>query len=307
MNIIQKLIPTKYTRIRPGIKMTPKYITIHETANTSKGANAKAHANLLYNGNQSRVASWHFTVDDKEIYQHLPTNEVGYHAGDGSGPGNRQSIGIEICVNSDGNFEKAKANAAWLVRYLMQKHNIPIGNVVQHNKWSGKNCPANLRKSGWSAFINLVKNGVETPKPEPYDPNPEYHRLLKLKDPMMRGEDVKRVQKRLNTKPVDGIYGPATKADVEMWQSLHDEKGNVVPKGKGLVVDGIVGPKTWNALFPQKQEPKRLPMIRVQVKDGKTGESHPIVDSQVEEVLLNYIKQEIHKLDGTNRIEVFIR
>ena len=232
MNIIQKLIPTKYARIRPGIKMTPKYITIHETGNTLKGANAKAHANLLYNGNQERVASWHFTVDDKEIYQHLPTNEVGYHAGDGSGPGNRQSIGIEICVNSDGNFEKAKANAAWLVRYLMQKHNIPIGNVVQHNKWSGKNCPANLRKSGWSAFINLVKNGVETPKPEPYDPNPEYHRLLNLKDPMMRGEDVKRVQNCLKTKSVDGIYGPATKADVEMWQSLHDKKEMLYQKGK---------------------------------------------------------------------------
>lgn len=276
--------------------MTPKYITIHETANTSKGANAKAHANLLYSGNQSRVASWHFTVDDREIYQHLPTNEIGYHAGDGGGSGNRQSIGIEICVNSDGNFTKAKANAAWLVRHLLTKHNIPIGNVVQHNRWSGKNCPANLRKSGWSAFINQIKGVTTTPpKPEPYDNNPEYHRLIKLKDPMMRGEDVKRVQQRLNTKPVDGIYGLVSEADVKMWQSLHDEQGKVVPKGKGLKVDGIVGEKTWNALFKTKnKEPNKLPMMRVQVENSATNTSRAIVDTQVMTVLLNYIEQSIH-------------
>lgn len=46
--------------------------------------------------------------------------------------------------------------------------------------------------------------------------------------------------KRLNTKPVDGIYGPISGEDVEMWQSLHDENGKVVSKGKGLFVDGIV-------------------------------------------------------------------
>jgi N-acetylmuramoyl-L-alanine amidase len=248
MNIIQKLIPTKYTRIRPRIKMVAKYITIHETDNTNAGANAKAHANLLYNGNQSRVASWHFTVDDQEIYQSLPTNEVGWHAGDGNnGTGNRSSVAIEICVNRDGNFTQAKKNAAWLTRYLMDDLGISIDRVVQHNHWSGKNCPRNIRKEGWSKFIDLVKKTKI--EPQPYDKNPEYHRLLAVETPYMRGEDVKRVQVRLKTKLIDGIYGPMTEADVKMWQSLHDEKGNVVPAGKGLVVDGIVGPKTWNALF----------------------------------------------------------
>lgn len=245
MNITQKLIPTKYKRIRPRISMTPKFITIHETANTSKGANAAAHANLLYSGNQSRQASWHFTVDDRSIYQHLPTNEIGFHAGDGKGTGNRQSIGIEICVNRDGDFTKAKSNAAWLVRHLMDKHHISISNVVQHHRWSGKNCPANLRKSGWSSFINQVK-GVNS-KPS-YDSKAEYHRLLSLKSPMMRGEDVKKLQKRLQIS-ADGIFGPLTKQAVMNWQRVHNAKGRVVLKGKGLTVDGIVGPLTWNALF----------------------------------------------------------
>ena len=39
----------------------------------------------------------------------------------------------------------------------MDKYNISISNVVQHNKWSGKNCPRNLRKSGWGTFINQIK------------------------------------------------------------------------------------------------------------------------------------------------------
>ncbi|SHF20606.1 hypothetical protein SAMN05444392_11073 [Seinonella peptonophila] len=33
MNIIQKLIPTKYKRIRPGTKRTPLWVTVHETDN----------------------------------------------------------------------------------------------------------------------------------------------------------------------------------------------------------------------------------------------------------------------------------
>src|SRR5690554_6747600 len=161
VDIIVDLVSRGRTNVRPGIPMTPQYITIHETDNTRKGANAKAHANYLKNGAGGASKSWHFTVDDKEIYQHLPTNEVGWHAGDGgNGTGNRQSIGIEICVNRDGNYEKAKENAAWLVRKLMKEHNIPIERVVQHNRWSGKNCPRRMRGEGkWNHFLQMVQQG----------------------------------------------------------------------------------------------------------------------------------------------------
>jgi N-acetylmuramoyl-L-alanine amidase len=140
--------------------MNPKYITVHTTGNRSAGANALAHANLQYKGN-SRTASWHFTCDDKEIYQSIPTNEVGWHAGDGRGPGNMQSIGIEICVNSNGDFEKAKANAIWLIWYLMNKHDIPISRVVPHKHWSGKDCPHEILPT-WNVFINQIKSGGST-------------------------------------------------------------------------------------------------------------------------------------------------
>src|SRR5699024_2831878 len=105
------------------------YITIHETANLSKGAGAQAHANLQTKGYN---ASWHYQVDDKNIIQSFPDNVKCWHAGDGQGKGNTQSIGIEICVNSDSDYKKAVSNAVGLVQYLMDKHNIPVDRVVQH-------------------------------------------------------------------------------------------------------------------------------------------------------------------------------
>ncbi len=147
---------------RPGVAMKPKYITIHETGNYSKGATAAAHASYLRN--TSAKVSWHYTVDDKCAYQHIPNNEVAYHAGDTYG--NSKSIGIEICVNPDGDFNKACLNAAELVRKLMKVHEIPIENVVQHNRWNGKDCPKNLRKSGWREFISMCKGEDDMTKAE---------------------------------------------------------------------------------------------------------------------------------------------
>src|SRR5690625_7310015 len=100
---------------------TKKYIVIHETANTRKGANANAHARLQASGN-SRQASWHYTVDDKEIVQSFDDNKQCWHAGNRKY--NEQSIGIEICVNEDGDFKKAVDNAVKLTKYLMDKYNI---------------------------------------------------------------------------------------------------------------------------------------------------------------------------------------
>lgn len=152
-----------------------KYITIHETANTSKGADAQAHANLQTRG---FAASWHWQVDDKQAIQSYPHDVRCWHAGDGAGDGNFNSIGIEICVNSDGDFKQAVKNAAKLVKKIMADEGISLSNVVQHNKWSGKNCPTNLRNGSkgidWSEFIALVENKEveQVSKPKPTAPTP---------------------------------------------------------------------------------------------------------------------------------------
>ena len=144
---------------RPGGSNPCKYITIHETGNAAKGADAAAHADYLDSDAGERdLVSWHYTTDDHVIVQHLPDSETAYHAGDGKdGPGNTTSIGIEICVNAGGDFAQAQANAAALVRLLMEEHGIDIEHIVQHNHWNGKDCPKTIRSTpgAWEAFLVL--------------------------------------------------------------------------------------------------------------------------------------------------------
>ena len=170
VSIKQMIVPDNLAkRVTYGGTNKKQYITVHQTGNTSKGADAGAHARLQANGN-NRNASWHYQVDDKEIIQSFSDDAQCWHAGDGKGPGNLHSIGIELCINSDGDYKKTLENGAELVRHLMDKYNIPIINVKQHNHWSGKNCPAQIRtgKEGisWNAFLNMV-SGDQKVAPAP--------------------------------------------------------------------------------------------------------------------------------------------
>lgn len=148
---------------RPGSVNPCGYITIHETGNAARGADAAAHGSYLNSvAGEAALVSWHYTVDDHAIVQHLPDGETAYHAGDGpKGTGNARSIGVEICVNADGDFAKARENAASLVRLLMEEHGTPIGHVVQHNHWNGKDCPYTIRHTSgtWEAFLALCEGG----------------------------------------------------------------------------------------------------------------------------------------------------
>lgn len=148
-------------------KNTREYITIHETANKSVGANADAHANFINNGAQE---TWHYTVDSEKAICHY------YHTTScwacGTYDGNTRSISIEMCVNKDGNYLKTLQNTIELVQKIMKEENIPASRVVQHNYWSGKHCPTLLREGNsgmnWNQFITKVKGGtVETTKPKP--------------------------------------------------------------------------------------------------------------------------------------------
>ncbi|MBS5134829.1 MAG: N-acetylmuramoyl-L-alanine amidase [Oscillospiraceae bacterium] len=159
---IKEMLVATGRKNRPGGVNPDTYITIHETGNKAKGADAEAHGAYVRgdSAEASRV-SWHYSVDDDSIVQHIPDGEKAYHAGDGAnGPGNAKSIGIEICVNADGDFEKAKANAASLVRLLMKEHQIPAANIKQHHDWSGKDCPQIIRHTtgAWDKFLDLCKD-----------------------------------------------------------------------------------------------------------------------------------------------------
>jgi hypothetical protein len=154
----------------PGYQMpNPEnilWIVIHETGNRNNGAGALAHSNLQVNRSNNgfgsdATASWHYTVDDKYVYQNIPDHRRAIHAGDGSNPGtgNSNGIGIEMAINGDGNYEASLRNYAKLVAQLMYRYNLTFANVKQHNHFSsyGKNCPEIMRNTNrWFEFLDMV-------------------------------------------------------------------------------------------------------------------------------------------------------
>src|SRR6185312_4800829 len=167
MNIKQELTTTKN---RYGGKNGRKFVVIHQTGNTNKGANAQAHSNLQKNGNV-RQASWHWSVDDKEAIQSFSYDVQCWHAGDGStGAGNLNGIAIEICINSDGDYAQAVRNGAKLAARVLKELGLPISALKQHNNFSGKNCPQQIREGragiNWATFVTLVQTEL-SPKQAP--------------------------------------------------------------------------------------------------------------------------------------------
>ena len=141
---VKSEIIDKETKARSGEKRIIKYIVIHETDNFEKGTTAANHAMFLKENNTSST-SWNYTVDDKEIYHHIPDDEKANHAGEHNG--NEYGIGIELCVNKEGNFEKTFDNATKLVAYLLKSYDLEIEAVKTHHDFSGKDCPHKILKN----------------------------------------------------------------------------------------------------------------------------------------------------------------
>lgn len=144
-----------------------KYIVIHDTGNKNKGANAESHFNYFNSGN--RQSSADFFVDDKQILQVNDYNKYyTWHCGDGKGKygiTNQNSIGVEMCINSDGDYEKAYANMIVITKQLMAQLNIPADRVVRHYDASRKNCPGSFSQERWEDFqkqITEVSKMIET-------------------------------------------------------------------------------------------------------------------------------------------------
>lgn len=160
--IKEDFIPLK-TKCRPGRLHSKSWIVIHETGNYSVGAGAENHSRYLKNlATQNKTyLSWHYTVDDKKIINHIPDDEISWNAGDGqkNNGGNMSGIAIEICVNPDSNFQKTVDNAAFLTAHLLNKHKLSLSSVKQHFNFNGKNCPKRLREQGlWNDFIKKCQN-----------------------------------------------------------------------------------------------------------------------------------------------------
>lgn len=145
--------------IRTGILHTEtKYITYHDTANNTAGADAENHWKYLvgdYNKN-NRARSWHYTVDDKCVIQNIPDDEVTWQ-GD-SYYAYSQSIGIETCINYGINLDIVWHRMGKLCSKLMLKYNMDMNSIYQHNHWCGKDCPHTLRANNlFSYALDMIE------------------------------------------------------------------------------------------------------------------------------------------------------
>lgn len=87
LTIKQDILPDNSENKPNENRVSTQFVTVHDTANNSKGADEEMHARYIYNcavGDVDRDASWHYSVGDDQIIQHIRIDEIAWHAGDGS-------------------------------------------------------------------------------------------------------------------------------------------------------------------------------------------------------------------------------
>lgn len=177
VTIRQKLVSeSQAKKVTYGKINKKKKVVVHGTDNYRTGADADAHGRLQYNGN-SRSASWHWTVDSKEAVQSFDHIWACWAAG--TDKGNQEGIHVETCVNSDGDYKKTMQNAAALIAKILKDEKLTVNDVVQHNYYSGKNCPREIRSGNipWSEFLKMIQNAGATQVPKPNTDNNRYRVL----------------------------------------------------------------------------------------------------------------------------------
>lgn len=150
----------------------PVYIVVHETDNYANGAGAQRHAEAQKNGNLD--TSVHYYSGSDGVYQAAEHCDGTFSVGKEYGGNhsvkdatNRNSINIEICVNADGDYNIARANAIELVKYLIQTTGISADHVIRHYDAKGKYCPRKMldNPSLWEDFKNQIGGAVQNPAP----------------------------------------------------------------------------------------------------------------------------------------------
>ncbi|EAD5135639.1 N-acetylmuramoyl-L-alanine amidase family protein, partial [Listeria monocytogenes] len=157
---------------RPGYKLLRvSKIVMHYTANP--GASADNHRRY-FRDLKNRYASAHIFIDDKEAICIIPLNEVAYHANERSckltalqastsyyrgGNANLTSIGIEMCLDKNGNITAATFNRSVdVAAELCKTYDLTASDIIRHYDVTGKNCPAPwvAKPSELTRFRNAV-------------------------------------------------------------------------------------------------------------------------------------------------------
>ncbi len=162
MSAITQFKQIAYNRSRRT--STIKYIVVHDTGNTGKGADAERHYQYFNGGDRNSSAD--VFVDDRQAIKVNDWNKYyTWHCGDGHGKYgimNGNSVGVEMCINSDGDYNKAFDRTVAVVKELMQTLGIDANHVVRHYDASRKNCPMSMSGGDWSRWKEFKRRITET-------------------------------------------------------------------------------------------------------------------------------------------------
>ena len=166
----------KADRLLSGGTGKVAWVTIHNTSDIAeaKGTNdAEQYTRATWPNANMADSRVHYFIDETDCWQNLREDEVGWHAGDGRGPGNDTSLAIEIIMDGSGSAadKAAEDRGALLAAILLNRHGLTIDRLTTHKRWSGKDCPRFILPH-WDAFrakvenhLNRIRNGAETPAP----------------------------------------------------------------------------------------------------------------------------------------------
>lgn len=198
----EEIIPKTNPRNRCGdLKEFTEFVVVHDTASGAPSANGRAHANWINSMandiNSTTTVSWHFTVDEDGIYQHLPTDEVGYHAGDGTSVKltyvdtniQAENERCKVTINEQGffeingkntNIEAPRNNEGNIVKNNQlpyQGINVKIGNkgtyLLGNTYWNNSygilaNKGGNLNSVGIETCVNYGSDYIKTMRQTAY-------------------------------------------------------------------------------------------------------------------------------------------
>ena len=230
----------------------PEYVVIHETDNWSKGADAKAHATAMKNGNLAGTV--HYYVDSKSIYQTLDHSDGAWAVGDGQGKygiTNRNSINIEICVNPETDYYTAVDKAEQLAAFLLKQYGWGTDRLKRHYDASRKHCPRRILDEGlWPKFVEKTAtymkgtsgNTSTTKGAYMFTPN-----TVKSGD---KNTSVLLLQEILRARGFKGKTGKSLKLTwIADTNTIYALKAYQESRKEVLEVDGICGPATWKDLI----------------------------------------------------------
>jgi N-acetylmuramoyl-L-alanine amidase len=245
-----------------------KYLVYHYTSNDGD----HDESNAKYFHNNIVKASAHYFVDDDSVTQSVYDDYVAYSVGGKCQSNhhplykictNSNSISIEMCDTVKNGVvsisEATLENAITLGRLLMQKYNIPLDRVIRHYDVNGKLCPnCNdlLNDKTWNAFKSRLNSAIV------HIPNTNTNTHNETASTTHKNgydEWVARLQKELNNQfhkglVVDGLRGPRTlDACITVKRGARGNITRLIQErlnsvGFHISTDGIFGSGTENAV-----------------------------------------------------------